>query len=149
MSQFSFSNSGIEALFLSAEKLLFNKSNLIPIKYDNFDVSTFDKLNKSLLQTISKKPIVYCIWVKANSNEYKAMYIGHAKETISRQRIRCHLTKKNKRTGAKLDNVKECLSRKETIALSYLIIEPSYMRKPLEEWLIIKNKEQLVWNRNI
>lgn len=146
--QFLFNSNQLEREFAVAEKLLFNIKNVKIIRYNNFDVSSFDELNKILLKNVAGNYIIYCIWIGSNSQNLSPKYVGHAKSTISRQRIRNHLTKKNARTGAQLEMVKKALERKMSFGLTYLIIEPSYMRTSLEEWIINKNKETLTWNKN-
>lgn len=148
MKHFEFDRNYIETKFLEAEKFLFDEQNIYQIKYDNFDKTTFDKLNSELLHNVSKKFIVYCLWLGDTQSDLKPKYIGHAKNTISRQRLRAHLTKKNKATGAQLDKITKYLDEKKFFGLTYLIIEPSYMRTSLEEWLINKNIDKLEWNKN-
>ena len=148
MKQFEFDRSFIETKFSEAETFLFDKQNVYRIKYDNFDKNTFDKLNSELLRNVSNKFIVYCLWLGDTQNDLKPKYVGHAKNTISRQRLRAHLTKKNKATGAQLDKITKYLDEKKYFGLTYLIIEPSYMRTSLEEWLINKNIDKLEWNKN-
>ena len=145
---FDFNKIELEKRFIDAENYLFDKRNLNKIKYDNFDISTFDKLNAELLNEVANKFIVYCLWQGSNENKLNPKYVGHAKNTISRQRMRAHLTKKNKATGAQLDKIQQNLNEKKYIGITYLIIEPSYMRTALEEWILNINKEKLEWNIN-
>ena len=147
MKIFEFDKISIEKYFLEAEKFLLNEENIYCIKYENFDVTTFDRLNSDLLKNVTNKYIVYCLWLGSTENNLKPKYIGHAKNTISRQRLRAHLTKKNKATGAQLDKIKIYLSEKKYFGITYLFIEPSYMRTSLEEWLINRNFELLEWNK--
>ncbi|MBC5992419.1 GIY-YIG nuclease family protein [Pontibacter cellulosilyticus] len=146
MQKIYFDYKSIEAIFEQAEEALFDKSNVLPITYTNFDCTTFDKYNKDLLGKISGNSIVYCIWTSKDAVDYNPKYIGHAGKNISRQRIRNHLTKKDSATGAQLENIKNQLLNNNSIGLSYLIIEPAYMRKALEDWLIDKNSFKLDWN---
>jgi hypothetical protein len=146
MNKICFDYKSIEATFVQAEESLFDESNIYPITYINFDCTTFDKNNKNLLDLVAGNSIVYCIWTRENADEYHPKYIGHAGKSISRQRIRNHLSKKNIATGAQLDNIKNELLNNNSIGLSYLIIEPAYMRKALEDWLIDKNSDKLNWN---
>ena len=148
MNYFEFDRISIESKFTEAEKFLFDKENIYKIKYDNFDITTFDKHNAELLKNIANKFIVYCLWLGNTEEELEPKYVGHAKNTISRQRLRAHLTKKNKATGAQLDKVTMYLGEKKYFGLTYLIIEPSFMRTSLEEWLISNNKEKLEWNKH-
>lgn len=89
--------------------------------------------------------MVYCIWI-SESLKPRPVYIGHSSASLSRQRLINHFIKKDPRTGSQLDKVKQAVSEGNQIGLSFLRIEPEYMRKPLEEWLIARNSEKLVWN---
>jgi len=144
---FKFNKEKIEGDFLKAERVLMSKINIIEIIYDDFQIESFDKNQKELLSKISGKPIVYCLWTGDRITNFKPKYIGHTSPNISRQRIRAHLTKKNKATGAQLSKIKTLLKEKQPIGLSYLEIFPGYMRKSLEDWLINKYSNQLEWNR--
>jgi len=148
MKAFVIDNLLIEKSFSQAEMLLFNTENIYQVKYEDFDVTTFDRLNKEMLKNISNKCVIYCLWQGATLQELKPKYIGHAKNTIARQRIRNHLTKKNKATGAQLEKVKSALISKTFLGLTYLEIEPDYMRTALEAWLLQRNSSVLEWNRN-
>jgi len=148
MTTIEFDKVYIESKFEEAEKQLLDANNLYSIHYENFDVTTFDKHNSTLLNAISGKSIVYCLWIGESYNSLHPKYIGHANRTISRQRMRAHLTKKNKATGSQLDKITLYLREKKYFGLTYLIIEPSYMRKSLEDWLINKNSKFLDWNIN-
>lgn len=148
MKIFEFDQVFIERKFTEAEIFLFDEKNVYAIKYENFDVSSFDKLNSELLKNVANKFIVYCLWMGNTPTDLKPKYVGHAKKTISRERLRAHLTKKNKATGAQLDKIRKYLGEKKYFGLTYLVIEPSYMRTSLEEWLINKNINKLEWNKN-
>lgn len=148
MKKFVFDILLLEVKFSEAEKLLLNSENVYKIKYQDFQISTFDQLNKEMLHDISNKCIVYCLWQGNDQNHLTPKYIGHAKNTISRQRIRAHLTKKNQATGAQLERIKESLFSKSFLGISYLEIEPNYMRTALEAWLIDKHYDKLEWNTN-
>lgn len=142
-----FNQNYIEEIFKSAQEFLFNKVNINHIKYIDFDHNTFDINNKVFLETISKKSIVYCLWSGENITSFEPKYIGHSEGKTTRQRLRNHLTKKNERTGAQLLNIIDELKLDKLIAVSYVVIEPSYMRKSLEEWLIDQDSDTLLWNR--
>ena len=148
MELFEFDEILIEKYFSQAEQFLLNINNVYKVKYENFDITTFDKLNSEMLKSISNNFIVYCLWQGPSYANLTPKYIGHAKHTISRQRMRAHLTKKNKATGAQLEKIIKGLDEKCYFGLTYLIIKPSYMRTSLEEWLINKNVEILDWNKN-
>ena len=146
MDKIVFNKSIIEADFLKSEDVLLDKGKISIIKYSDFDHTTFDAYNQDLLNGISGQPIVYCIWTGISPSTLLPKYIGHAGSKISRQRVRAHLTKKNERTGAQLDRIKEALEQRKCIGISIVKIEPAYMRKALEDWLIDKHSEILEWN---
>jgi hypothetical protein len=143
-----FDNETIEKSFEQAENELLTKLNAHIIQYTDFDITTFDANNKALLNKITANSIVYCLWLGNQESTIAPIYIGHAHRNISRQRMRAHLTKKNKATGAQLEKIKIALERRQVIALSFLKIEPQYMRKALEEWLIEKHSASLSWNKS-
>ena len=138
----------LENFFLEVERKLLSSKNINSILYEKKDVLSFDSLNQDLLKSISKKSIVYCIWIGRNYEELESVYIGHASGSLSRQRIRTHLTKKNKATGSKLEQVKIAIQNNKKIGLSFVEIEPAYMRKSIEAWLIEKLTHKLKWNIN-
>jgi hypothetical protein len=142
-----FDTEGIEEVFTKIEERLLANNCVRKIKYDNFEISTFDINQQAMLKEIAGNPIIYCLWSGNNFENLKPKYIGHAGPSISRQRIRAHLTKKNKATGAQLLKVKQELVSKNYIGLSFEIISPGYMRKALEDWLIDKNSTILEWNQ--
>lgn len=137
----------IEVKFREAEEILLNKKNVSIIHFEDFNHTSFDLHNQDFLSEIAKKPIVYCIWTgkTADSLEYK--FIGHVGRLYSRQRLRNHLTKKHLRTGAQLKNTILALKEKHVVGISFVVTEPHYMRKALEDWLIEKNSDKLNWNK--
>lgn len=142
-----FDRKTLEDKFQEAEDILLDKRNVSIIQYKDFDHTSFDDHNKDFLSEIAQKPIVYCIWTgkTANSLEYK--YIGHVGKLYSRQRLRNHLTKKHKKTGAQLKNTILALKEKHVVGISFVVTEPHYMRKALEDWLIAKHSGNLKWNK--
>ena len=90
---------------------------------------------------------MYCIWHGKSTNELLPKYIGHVSETISKQRMIAHLSKKNKATGSQLDKVTEAVKNDECIGITFVDIKPAYMRKALEDWLIEKHSKALEWNK--
>ncbi|WP_161890080.1 hypothetical protein [Pontibacter russatus] len=147
MNNIAFNYRLIEETFDIAEKAILDKSNIVQIIYNDFDCTTFDSNNKATLDSLAGNAIIYCIWSGKTPADFSPKYIGHAGKLISRQRIRNHLSKKHLATGAQLDRIKLELENKNSIGLSYLIIEPDYMRKPLEDWLISKHSGLLEWNQ--
>ena len=143
----NFNRIEIEKSFLKAKSLLLDNTNINHIKFLNFDHLSFDEQNQELLKIISGNDIVYCIWSGISIKTLEIKYIGHTAGKTARQRIRNHLTSKHDKTGAQLEKVKYVLSNKGYIGLTYIVVEPAYMRKSLEEWLISNLSEQLEWNQ--
>lgn len=137
----------IEEKFKEAADVLLDSHNISIITYADFNHETFDVHNKDFLNDIAQKPIVYCIWTGKTSETLEYKYIGHVGKQYSRQRLRNHLTKKHKKTGAQLKNTILALKEKHVVGISYVVTEPHYMRKALEDWLIEKHSEKLKWNK--
>jgi hypothetical protein len=137
----------LEEKFREAENFLLKLNNVSIIQFDDFNHESFDLQNQDFLNTIAQKPIVYCIWTGSTEEKLEHKYIGHVAKKYSRQRLRNHLTKKNKKTGAQLQNTILALKEKHVVGISYIITEPHYMRKALEDWLIEKHSNSLKWNK--
>ena len=138
----------LEKKFIEAEDFLLDSNNSKVLCYNENNSETFDELNQEFLGEVSKKSIVYCLWTGKCKNDLSPKYIGHVGGRYSRQRMRNHLTKKHKKTGAQLKNTIIALTNNEIIAVSYLVTEPHYMRKALEDWLITKHCDRLIWNKS-
>jgi hypothetical protein len=137
----------IEVIFQNANDELFNQKNIKVIKYSEYKHETFDKNNKPLLENISNKPIIYCIWTGSSIDDFSPKYVGCAASKYSRGRIRAHLAFKSEKTSSQLKAIKNEIEKEKIIGLSVIIIEPEYMRKSLEEWLIVNNFKKLEWNK--
>ena len=147
MAEFTFNGKDLEKMFSKIERLLFDKLKICPIKYEDINNTelNYTKNNNSFIDAIKGEPAVYCIWLKRKSQKkFVPVYIGHAKDP--RSRMRNHLSKKDKRTGACLEKVKNAVKSNETIGVSFVKIKPPYMRTAVEEWLIYKNSDTLLWN---
>lgn len=139
----------LEILFCGIEELLFEKSQIQIINYENKDsVINFDKLNQKFLNDIKNKSVVYCIWGGISLNSLSPFYIGHAKETISKYRMIAHFSRKNKATGSQLEKIKKAIAENLILGATFIQIEPAYMRTSIEEWLIGKHYDKLIWNKN-
>lgn len=142
MKHIEFNREQIEEIFHSAESNLFSESNILWLTYE----APFNFLNSSkVINQVHRVPMVYCIWI---SDGLKPMpvYVGHSSSSYSKQRLTNHFLKKHEKTGAQLEKVEKAVNNGYHIGLSFLRIDPDYMRKPLEEWLISRNSEKLVWN---
>ena len=145
ISKVEFEHSEMEAMFKEVETLLFDKSKIRKIIYRNKDcVKDFDKNNKEFLNDINKKSVVYCIWLGASISDLRPFYIGHVFETISKQRMIAHFSRKNKATGSQLEKIKTAIEDNMILGATFVQIKPAYMRTSIEEWLI--EKHALAWN---
>ena len=144
-----FNKTELETWFSRVESHLLNKSEIHIINYENKNCnSNFDKLNTIFLSDINRKSVVYCIWVGDSENNLKPSYVGHAKDTISKYRMIAHFSRKNKATGSQLEKIKKAIDDDFILGATFIQIEPAYMRTSIEEWLIIKHSDKLLWNRN-
>ena len=144
-----FNKTELENWFSRVENHLLDKSQIHIINYEDKNCETnFDKLNKTFLNDIDKKSVVYCIWVGDSKDNLKPCYVGHAKETISKYRMIAHFSRKNKATGSQLEKIKKAIEDDFILGATFIQIEPAYMRTSIEEWLIIKHSDKLFWNRN-
>jgi hypothetical protein len=142
MEKVTFDRDQIEEVFKRAESSLFSESNMLWIAYE----TPFTCRNcPEVIDQVHNVPIVYCIWISDGSGP-KPVYVGHSSASLSRQRLINHFIKKNPRTGSQLDRVMKAVSEGKLVGISFLSIEPDYMRKPLEEWLIARNSDKLIWN---
>ena len=142
MQLIEFDREKIEEIFGRAESSLFSESNIRWLNYEE----PFTCLNASeVIYQVQNVPMVYCIWI-TDGSQPKPVYVGHSSASLSRQRLTNHFVKKHKKTGAQLEKVEKAVIDGCQIGLSFLRIEPDYMRKPLEEWLISMNSDKLVWN---
>lgn len=131
-----------------AEKELLDISQIATINYQSSDTEEAEILNMNLLKKISGKGGVYLIFIKASkSKTWLPVYIGQTKSNYSRQRLRNHLFKKDPRTGSQLENVKESISRKQSIGVNFVEIVPEILRHVVEEVLIKRYGQKLDWNK--
>ena len=139
----------LENWFCKVEEKLLDNTQIRIVNYEKKDcVLNFNKLNQKLLVDINNKSVVYCIWVRDTLSKFKPVYIGHAKETISKYRMIAHFSRKNKATGSQLEKIKKAVEEDLILGVTFIQIEPGYMRTSIEEWLIIKHSSILEWNKN-
>lgn len=142
----------LEKFIEKVDKYLFDRKNQIEVLYPVSEISPWDPqgitiVNENLLKNLSHKASVYAIFTaKENSEEYHLRYIGKSTKKLVRQRIRNHLIKKHKDTGAKLPQVIEHVKNKGKVKISWVGIEPESLRNFVEEELIQRHKESS-WNR--
>jgi hypothetical protein len=138
----------IESSFEVVDALLLDKSRIRNLVYTDRDtIVAFDSGNSSLLAEITRQSIVYCIWFGETIENLVPKYVGHVSSKISKQRMIAHFSRKNKATGSQLEKVKIAVESDHFLGLTFVVIEPDYMRKAIEDWLIDKYSEQLVWNK--
>ena len=91
-----------------------------------------------------EKGIVYIIYVTDKNNVTSIKYIGKSKGVYFKTRIRNHFIKKNKKTGAKLELIKNEFKKGNNVRLKYIETQPESYRNMLEEELI--NHFFPIWN---
>ena len=136
----------VERLAPQIGQELQNTHNIRKVVYNTEDIGESAALNSELLKDVSGSTLVYAIHTRENRT-WQLKYIGQTQSKTSRQRIRNHLFKKNYRTGSQLDHLKADVASNIDIGVSYVQIEPPYMRHPVEEILISKFNQQLEWNK--
>lgn len=105
--------------------------------------------NEQLLKSISESANVYAIFIaEKDSDEYSIAYIGQTNSKDARTRLANHLIKKHKKTGAKLSKVIDHIQSDGNIKISWISIDPMSLRHYIEEELIDKYKEILIWNKH-
>lgn len=142
MERIEFDQEQIEKIFKRAEINLFSESIFHWLSYE----MPFNCLNgKEVINQVYKVPMVYCIWISDGSPP-RPVYVGQSSSSYSRQRLINHFLRKHKKTGAQLEKVMKAVENGNKIGVSFLRIEPPYMRKPFEDWLISNNRDKLIWN---
>lgn len=101
--------------------------------------------NSKVIIEFSNKNLIYALHIKERE-EWKMGYIGHVAKKNSRSRLINHLIQKHQKTGAQLANVQKSVLNESKIGVSFVEIEPAYMRYVVEDCLI--KKMQLGWNKN-
>lgn len=103
--------------------------------------------NKKILKEIASCHGVYAIHTrKQGTTKWSIKYIGQTGGVGSRQRIRNHLITKHKQTGSKLELVKSAVSSGKEIGISFVEVDPFFLRHAVEEILIAQCGKQLLWN---
>ncbi|MCG2792720.1 MAG: hypothetical protein L6262_04125 [Weeksellaceae bacterium] len=126
ISTISFDKLTLEKMFSEVESQLFDKQRIRNIVYNNKDcVTDFDKNNKKFLDDINKKSVVYCIWVGTSFDNLNPFYVGHVFETISKQRMIAHFSRKNKATGSKLEKIKIAIEDNLCLGATFIQINPA------------------------
>jgi len=100
-----------------------------------------------LLSLISNNANIYAIFTTEKNQKKRILrYVGKTKKKSARQRLRNHLIKKHKKTGAKLSKVIDHVQAGGSIEVSWIAIEPESLRNYIEEELI-KIHSESNWNR--
>ena len=105
-----------------------------------------NRLNNSLLEQLNNHANLYAIHIKEKDSVWKVAYIGQRKSNSMRSRIIEHLVKKNAATGSKLNEVKAIVASGGEIGITFTKVEPEALRLFVEETLIQKNGQMLIWN---
>lgn len=144
----------LELFFQECEELLLNEENHKLFNYPLEDNTSWDDIkikssNETFLQNLRHNINVYAIFgMTKNEQEYTLKYIGQTKSIEARSRLSNHLIKKDKGTGAKLENVKQYIKNGGKIKISCIFIEPESLRHYIEEKLIQKYINPKMWNKH-
>ena len=153
----TFNDEDLKNIFSEIEEFLFNPSNIYEIKYENKNNTklNYTKNNQDFINAIKgKKSAVYCIWLKQEGVAkfdpvYVGRAVGHDKASPS-DRMRAHLSSKGGTTKSCLEKVQKEVEHGGTIGVTFVKIEPSYMRAAVEGYLICtsvsRNEKSLPWN---
>lgn len=127
-------------------EFLLNTASIYEVHLDFNNLNECLVQNEPLLQSVSKRDIVYCLWQSNNEDAFEPAYLGQAKANGARARIRSHLFKQTGTTKCKLDKVKASVINGKRIGISYIEINPAFFRAAIEEYLINKHSAILPWN---
>lgn len=138
------------------EKIFFEQhKSLHEIKYPKeqseteWDVDKIRELNKKFFKEVSSKNIVYALYVKKKEEKtWQIRYVGHSAARYSRSRLNNHLVKKSKKTGSKLEMVKENVYQGNSIGVIFSEIDPPELRYYFEAKIICSHSEEVIWNKN-
>ncbi len=142
----------LNTFFQKCEDALLNEENRKQIDYpqeyiESWNTKKIKEKNESWLKTLRHNVSVYAIFTAQLENEnFTIRYIGQSKSIDARNRLSSHLIKKDKRTGSKLQFVKEHIKVGGKIKVSHILIEPESLRHYIEEELIKKYSDDLDWN---
>lgn len=109
-----------------------------------------DSLNSEVLVSLTGRGGVYAIYVAKPNEDWDLKYVGQAKGTVLKQRIRSHLvwrnkaTKSGKFTGSKFDEVQSHISLGYDVAFSFIEIAPESLRHYVEEMILARSHPE--WN---
>ena len=105
------------------------------------------KLNDKTLRSLRGKANVYAIFERAGCDgSWSVVYVGKSKRNEMRTRIQNHLISKNKKTGAKLNNVIEAIQDGKSIGVNFILVEKESLREFIEQSIFTNRKEKSWWN---
>ncbi len=135
----------------SCEAKLFAKQIRREVTFPSNAISPWNskkitEINEGLLSKISGSANIYAIFISEKGTKYKLVYIGQTSPKYARERLRNHLIKKHKDTGAKLNKVTEHVKNGGKIKIAWISIHPVSMRHFVEAELIKKHRKKLQWN---
>jgi histone H3/H4 len=108
-------------------------------------IPEIERSNERILSAITKKANIYAIFVKEGTGNWTPVYVGQRMRTGIRQRLRTHLIKTGG-TVSKLAYVKKALRGGSQIGIRCINVEPDQMRTVIEQMIIARNKDTLIWN---
>ncbi|AVR46025.1 hypothetical protein C7S20_12600 [Christiangramia fulva] len=128
--------------YQEVENYFNNNQNILQVsKNKEIDFSIISKL----INDSFPKPNIYGIFIKDSEEvEWTLKYIGQRKSKYIKDRLRQHLIKKHKRTGAQFDRVKIELKAGKEIGIKLYSIKPDELRQFYEQKLL--NNLDCLWN---
>ena len=121
-----------------------------PVVIAHGDLS--DLRNNSLPDTLGLNPInLYALWSrKKGEGKWHLQYIGQRSAKHGWARVKQHLFHKPAGTESKLQRVREALESGHEFGVTYLLVEPDYLRLSVEDEVIRQVTEKngaLPWNK--
>lgn len=130
--------------YSEVEKYFLDELNIIKIS-DNGMIDF--SIIIDLIKTAEAKPNIYGILIKKpNGKKWELKYIGQRKSKYIKDRLRQHLVKKHKKTGAQLERVNIELKDGNEIGIKLYAIQPDELRQFYEQKLL--NNIETLWNKH-
>jgi len=109
------------------------------------NINDIKELNRDFLNSLKGNANIYAIYIGKNE-EWFLKYVGQRKAKNMRERITQHLITKSKKTGSKLEYIRESVSKGYSIGLRLIKTDKDSLRVFIEEEIISRNRLKLAWN---
>lgn len=140
--------SELESYCRQVVRMLTHRDSIHRVECATDDAGTnrpHESLNADFLDRVTHRDLVYAIHLRSTA-EWNVVYVGHTQATTSRQRIRNHLFKKHPKTGAQLSKVLDAVRHGSEIGMSFVAVDPPYIRCAVECRVIELLSGTLTWN---